>query len=143
MDRLLEVFRAFRCEHAELYLERQPYHEAAAQLVFMAYLQRVVNGGGLVDREYGVGRGRIDLHVRWNGPTGLERWGIELKTWRDRSPDPLPKALDQLHTYLAKLGLGKGILVVFDQRSTAPPIAERSRREGIKHRGKTVDVVWL
>ena len=42
-----------------------PYHEVAPQLVLMAYLQRVVNGGGTVDREYGVGRGRIDLLVRW------------------------------------------------------------------------------
>jgi hypothetical protein len=32
------------------------YHEVAPQLIFMAYLQRVVNGGGFVDREYGIGR---------------------------------------------------------------------------------------
>ena len=29
-----------------------PYHEAAAHLVLMAYLQRVINGGGRIEREY-------------------------------------------------------------------------------------------
>jgi len=33
--------------------------------VFMGYLHRIVNGGGYIDREYGVGRGRIDLLIRW------------------------------------------------------------------------------
>jgi len=47
------------------------YSEAAAQLVFMAWLQRVVNGGGIIDREYGIGRGRIDILIRWPLPEGL------------------------------------------------------------------------
>lgn len=63
--RLLTDFRIFWCQHAEFYLSRQPYSEAAAQLIFMAYLQRVVNGGGSIEREYAVGSGRIDLCVRW------------------------------------------------------------------------------
>jgi hypothetical protein len=35
-DRLLDKFQEFWCEHAEFFLGRQPYSEAAAQLVFMA-----------------------------------------------------------------------------------------------------------
>ena len=37
------------------------YHEVAPQLIFMAFLQRIVNGGGFVDREYGIGMGRVDI----------------------------------------------------------------------------------
>jgi hypothetical protein len=37
------------------------YHEVAPQLVLMAFLQKVLNGGGVIDREYGLGRRRIDL----------------------------------------------------------------------------------
>ncbi len=36
--------------HAESYLDRAPYSEAAAQLVFMAWLRRVINGGGIIER---------------------------------------------------------------------------------------------
>ena len=143
IERLLAGFRAFWCEHAELYLDRQPYHEAAAQLVFMAYLQRVVNGGGFVDREYGVGRGRIDLHIRWQGPEGLERWGVELKIHRPNAPDPLSSGLDQLAGYLDRLSLDRGVLVIFDQRPDAPPLPGRAKQEPRQHRGKTLTVLWL
>ena len=33
------------------------------QLLRQAFLQRLVNGGGPVEREYGLGRGRTDLLV--------------------------------------------------------------------------------
>jgi hypothetical protein len=104
-DRLIADFRAFWREHAEAYLARQPYSEAAAQLVFMAFLQKLVNGGGFIDREYGVGRGRIDLCVRWTRVGGVQRWAVELKVWRDGRPDPLPEGLRQLAGYLERLGL--------------------------------------
>ena len=52
-------------EHGEALTEGATYRESAAQLVLMAFLQRVVNGGGVVTREYGIGRKRIDLLVSW------------------------------------------------------------------------------
>ncbi len=140
---LLDDFRAFWCQHAEFFLARQPYPEAAAQLIFMAYLQRVVNGGGFIDREYAVGSGRIDLLVRWPSPGGLERFALELKVWRDGRPDPLAEGLDQLGSYLARLGLASGTLVLFDQRTDAPPLAERCAREERDQGGKRVSVLRL
>jgi hypothetical protein len=98
------------------------------------YLQRIVNGGGYVDREYGTGRGRIDLLIRWpyQTPTGkkaLQREALELKVWRDHEADPLAQGLTQLDGYLDRLGLDTGVLVVFDRRPKAAPIAERTRFE--------------
>ena len=78
-DRLLDGFRAFWCEHAESFLSRAPYSEAAAQLVFMAFLHKIVNGGGFIDRELAVGSGRVDLCVRWPSTRGVDRWAVELK----------------------------------------------------------------
>jgi hypothetical protein len=102
-----------------------PYHEVAPQLVLMAYLQRVVNGGGHIDREYGIGRGRIDLLVRWpvvgeGGRRSWQREALELKVWRTGEKDPLPKGLSQLDGYLARLGLEEGVLVLFDRRKDTP-----------------------
>jgi len=38
--------------------------------MLMAFLQRVVNGGGRVEREYGLGRGALDLLIAWGSPRG-------------------------------------------------------------------------
>jgi type II secretory pathway predicted ATPase ExeA len=140
---LLDEFRAFWCQHAEFFLARQPYSEAAAQLIFMAFLQRVVNGGGFIDREYAVGSGRIDLCVRWPSAGGLQRWAVELKVWRDGRPDPLADGLDQLTGYLERLGLEEGTLVLFDGRAAARPLAERCSQSEQTYRERKLSVVRL
>jgi len=142
-DKLLEDFKSFWCEHAEFFLQRQPYSEAAAQLIFMAYLQRIVNGGGVIDREYAVGSGRIDLCVRWPHPGGLQRWAVELKVWRDGRPDPFQDGLEQIGGYLERLGLDDGTLILFDVRSQAPPVAERCSRTEAEHGGRRIVALRL
>lgn len=136
--KLLRAFAAFWREHGAALLGATPYHEVAAQLVFMAFLQRIVNGGGHVDREYGVGRGRIDLLVRWpyrspDGRPAVQRRAVEIKVWRPGSPDPLKKGLAQLDGYLAHLGLRRGTLVIFDRRTKAvrrPRFSDTETRSG-------------
>ncbi|WP_437791013.1 ATP-binding protein [Sorangium sp. So ce693] len=124
-DRLLDAFLSFWRQHGEPLLRAAPYHEIAPHLVVMAFLHRVVNGGGSIEREYAIGRGRMDLCVRYAGET----LAIERKVWRDGRPDPLAEGLAQLDEYLAGLGLQRGWLILFDQRAGQPPIAERTRRE--------------
>ncbi len=129
--RMLREFVDFWLEHGEVITGQMPYHEVAPQLVLMAFLQRVVNGGGHVHREYGVGRGRIDLLVRWpytaaDGRRAEQREAIELKVWADGQADPLAKGLAQLDGYLDGLGLATGVLVIFDRRATALPVAQRT-----------------
>ena len=135
--KLLDEFVAFWVEHGEVLSRRDAYHEAAPQLVLMGFLHRIVNGGGYVAREYGVGRGRIDLHVRWpytdsDGKRAWQQEAIELKVWRDRGKDPLARGLTQLAGYLKQLGLDRGTLVLFDRRSDAADIEERTRFEDAK-----------
>ena len=125
---LLDAFAEWWREQGAAIAPKMPYHEVAAQLVLSAWLQRVVNGGGFVDREYGVGMRRIDVLVRWPLPDGAwQREALELKMRRDGDADPTPEGLRQIEGYLSSLGLGHGWLVVFDRRSNAPPVAERTR----------------
>jgi len=131
LRRVLEEFAEFWRENGEILANGMSYHEVAPQLVIMAWLQRIVNGGGFVDREYGIGRGRIDLLLRWPyGDTkGTRRWqreALELKVWAPGRPDPLAKGLEQLDAYLERTGLDKGILVLFDRRPEAAEIAART-----------------
>ena len=46
---------------------------AGPQLLLQAFLQRIVNGGGRIEREYGLGRGRTDLPVLWPQTPGAAR----------------------------------------------------------------------
>ncbi len=119
---LLDAFLAFWRRHGEPLLQSAPYHEIAPHLVLMAFLHRVINGGGTLEREYAIGMGRMDLCLHY-GPLTL---GIELKVWRDGRPDPLAQGLTQLDAYLARLGLDAGWLIVFDRRAGQPPIEERT-----------------
>ncbi|MEM9458049.1 MAG: ATP-binding protein [Myxococcota bacterium] len=117
---LLAAFLSFWRQHGEPLLGSAPYHEIAPHLVLMAFLHRVVNGGS-IEREYAIGRGRMDLCLRYAGRT----LAIEIKVWRPRAPDPLTEGLEQLDGYLEGLGLDAGWLVIFDRRPDAPPVAQR------------------
>ena len=130
MPRLLDEFMSFWMEHGDVLTNRISYNEAATQIIFMAFLQRVVNGGGFIDREYGIGRGRVDLLVRFpykdsDGKRVIQREAIELKVWRDKQSDPVDVGLKQIDDYLNKLGLDTGILVIFDRRKKAKSVAKR------------------
>jgi AAA-like domain len=136
MDALLRAFAEFWRENGEVLTGSLIYHEVAPQLVLMAFLQRIVNGGGFIDREYGLGRGRIDLLVRWpyepHEKAGQRQWqreAIELKVWRDKKPDPRDEGLSQLDAYLDRLDMDRGWLVIFDRRASlpagTPPAVER------------------
>ena len=129
MAKLLKAFATFYGEHAEHWLGRfEDYPEAAPQLILQAYLQRVVNGGGRIEREYGLGRGRTDLLVLWprepGQPSDLwERFVIECKVLRDsdrRSLDrTVEQGVEQTLGYMAKCKAEEGHLVVIDRRGSA------------------------
>ncbi|HLP60196.1 MAG TPA: AAA-like domain-containing protein, partial [Candidatus Deferrimicrobium sp.] len=65
MDKLLTAFQDFFRKHFESWVDGFDYAEAGAQLLLQAFLQRIVNGGGRVEREYGLGHMRTDLLVIW------------------------------------------------------------------------------
>jgi len=124
-ERMLEVFLAFWRQHGEPLMRTAPYHELAPHLVLMAFLHRVVNGGGTLEREYAISSGRLDLCLR----LGAKTLAIELKVWRPGAVDPVAEGLVQLDGYLAGLGLQRGWLVVFDRRPDLARLAERTRSE--------------
>ena len=137
-DALLKAFIAFWRQHGEPLLGSAAYHEIAPHLVLMAFLHRVVNGGGTLEREYAIGRDRMDLCLKYGNVT----LGIELKTWRDKKGDPMESGLEQLDSYLARLGVDFGWLVIFDLRAKVLPIEERLSTEvTTSENGRSVTVV--
>ena len=131
-------FFAFWLEQGEAMMNTVRYHEAAPTLVLMAYLQRVVNGAGRIEREYAAGSGRMDLLVVHDDV----RMAIEVKVWRDKQANPLAKGVLQLESYLARHALPDGFLVIFDQRTNAPDWLERMSTESLTtESGRTLVVM--
>ena len=112
MDALLREFQDFYREHSESWLDGFSYHESGKQLMLMAFLQRIVNGGGSIAREMAVGRGRTDLTIDFNG----DRFVLELKI--KRSNTNMERAYKQLFHYLDQLNLSHGYLVLFDLKNS-------------------------
>ncbi|MBD2440219.1 ATP-binding protein [Nostoc sp. FACHB-110] len=121
IDALLAAFLKFWRQHGEPLLGSTSYHEIAPHIVLMAFLHRVVNGGGVLEREYAIGSDRMDLCLRYKDVT----LGIELKVWREKKRDPQTEGIEQLESYLGRLGLDFGWLFVFDRRKNALPMEER------------------
>jgi hypothetical protein len=138
-DKLLAGFQDFFREHSEHWLQRFDYQEAGPQLLMQAFLQRLVNGGGRVEREYGLGRGRTDLLVLWRYPGGVQKIVLELKILRKSRERTLVEGLEQTWQYLDRLGESTGHLVIFDR--SACPWAEKIYRREETHRGRRI-TVW-
>jgi hypothetical protein len=124
---LLDSFILFWRQHGEPLFGSTPYPEIAPHIVLMAFLHRVVNGGGTLEREYAIGSGRMDICLRY----GTVILAMELKVWRDKNPDPIKEGLQQLDKYLSGLSLNTGWLVIFDRRFGLPPLSDRTTTENV------------
>ena len=119
MNKLLAAFQQFFRENSEHWVERFDYKEAGPQLLLQAFLHRVVNGGGRIEREYGLGRGRTDLLVLWNYASGVQRIVLELKIRRKALAQTITDGLAQTLEYGERCNADELHFVVFD-RSKKP-----------------------
>ncbi|MBF0119906.1 MAG: ATP-binding protein [Desulfobacterales bacterium] len=115
MDKLMTSFQEFFREHSESWIERFQYKEAGPQLLLQAYLQRIVNSDGIVNREYGLGMMRTDLMVVWKYGEEKQKIVIELKILHKSLRSTIEKGLMQTSEYLDKCGALEGHLVIFDR----------------------------
>ena len=139
MPKLLAAFQQFFREHADIWSQGFDYKEAAPQLIMQAFLQRIINGGGRINREYGLGRKRTDLFIEWptdpaQGMYGpLQRVVIELKIQRGALEPVLAQGLEQTADYVARVGADEAHLVIFNRTPEVPwdeKIWQRQERFG-------------
>ncbi|MBM3886771.1 ATP-binding protein [Candidatus Dependentiae bacterium] len=138
MPKFLEHFAQFFREGSDNWLKNFDYQESGPHLLIMAYLQRVINGpgfassyagldaqngdavrhsptgdvgGGSINREYALGRKRVDLLINWK----TQRIVIELKINRANA---LTEGLRQTAEYMDRSAATEGHLVIFDRDPT-------------------------
>ena len=118
MGRLMRAFQEYFREHAEHWPHRFDYEEPWAQLLLQTFLHRIVNARGGVDREYGLGSGRVDLFIRWPvSGRGVTRHVVECKVVRrGRWDRAVVAGVGQVREYLERTSAATGHVVVFDQR---------------------------
>ena len=133
MEKLLTDFQQFFRQNADSWIGRFNYAEAGPQLLLQAFLQRVVNGGGYIDREYGLGRKRTDLLIRkpltdhYGGP--VQRIVLELKIKRGSLDKLIEQGLVQTAEYMDMVGsVDEGHLIIFDRTQ------EKTWEERLWHR---------
>ena len=115
VEQLLEAFQTFFREHSEHWVERFQYREAGPQLLLQAFLQRLVNAGGRIEREYGLGRMRTDLLIVWPLGRQVRKTVIECKLLRGSLDHTLQDGLEQTRAYMDRRAADAGHLVIFDR----------------------------
>ena len=121
MSKLLTAFQQFFRENAESWIERFDYKEAGPQLLIQAFLQRIINGGGRLNREYSLGSKRTDLLIEWpvNQEQGfygeVQRIVIELKIKHGSLNSLIKKGMEQTAEYADKVNADEAHLIIFDR----------------------------
>ena len=142
LDRLMEAFQDFFRRHSEHWKNRFLYEEAWPQILLQAYLHRVVNGGGRIEREYGLGRGRVDLLIVWPRGDRMREYVVECKVVRvgDGLESTVRDGVEQTAGCMARCAAEAGHLVVIDQREGRSWDEKVFRRQRRSEGGVPVDV---
>jgi hypothetical protein len=130
LEALMREFQRFWRRHADIWEEKADYTEAFPHLLVMAFLQRVVNGGGRIEREYAAGKGRVDLAVWFGGAWSIIE--IKLVHPQDGRKSTIEEGLEQIERYRDHIDAGApACLVVFDRTPSgrAKSWEERITRE--------------
>lgn len=146
ISKLLKDFQRFYRENAESWDKHFEYREAGPQLLLQAFLQRIVNGGGYIDREYGLGQKRTDLLIRkpltdqYGGP--VQKIVLELKIKYNSIEKEIEDALEQADMYIERAAseLKEGHILIFD-RDSKRSWEEKIYEKTIDYKGRAY-TVW-
>jgi hypothetical protein len=122
MDSLLREFQNFWRENSEIWEQKADYTEAFPHLLLMAFFQRILNGGGRIEREAAAGSGRMDIFIEYQG----KKYIIEIKLiYQNNVPDRVKATgLQQILRYRDRMAPGEpAYLVIFDRRESAKELS--------------------
>ncbi len=144
MQMLLLAFTQFFRENADVLISntsaetaKTVYKESFPHLLLMAFLQRVINGGGTIRREYAIGTKRVDLYIEWK-----KKYTYILELKIKRGEDTLRQGLEQLAKYIDLCKPHEAHLLIFDNDRNRP-WDQKISNEIISHDSKEIHVWTL
>ena len=138
--KLLTAFQTFFREHSEHWVKRFAYQEAGPQLLLQAFLQRIVNSGGRIEREYGLGRMRTDLLIVWPQGERTRQFVIECKILHKSLEQTIAEGVEQTAEYMDRCAAEAGHLVIFDRREGRRWDDKVFRERRVSDRGTEIDI---
>jgi hypothetical protein len=120
---MISGFQQFFRENAGAWKKRTRYDEAAPQLLLQAWLQRVVNSGGSIEREYALGSRRCDIFARYyyhvEGKKIEQRFVLEIKVVREHSAvsTTIKEGLSQIANYADMCAPEEAHLVIINPKA--------------------------
>ena len=130
LEYILRRFQTFFKEHYSH--KDDSFIEREGRLIFISYLQPIINGDGYVFKEAVVGEDRrMDLVITHNN----KRYVIELKIWRGEAYHQ--EGLEQLSDYLDTYSLKTGYLLIFNFNKK-----KEYKEDSIKYKDKKLFTVW-
>ena len=129
-----KILLKFQLFMKEQYSEQdQPFLEREWRLLFLAFLQPILNGGGHDFKEVQISEEkRLDIVITFY----QHKYIVELKRWY--GPQSHEAGLQQLVDYLDRQHQQRGYLVIFEYRTT-----KTWRMETIDQKGKEIFAVWI
>jgi hypothetical protein len=112
--KVIDKFQGFMMAKGAEVVKHPKFNHATGQLVFLSYLDLLVNGKGWTFKEVQSGEGRIDVLCCY----GEQKEVVEIKMWYGERR--YEEGLEQLAGYLESEGLDRGYMVVFDRRGVKP-----------------------
>jgi len=143
----LTLFKDYWYENMGIWTsEMSGYREASAQLITLTFLQRIINGGGDIHREYAIGRKRMDIYVKRFYYVGaqktlqIQKIVLEVKTIRDdQNYDTIiQKTFEQTSEYAKSVGVTEAEILIFNRgekpRWSAVDSVEETEYDGVRLR---------
>jgi hypothetical protein len=140
VPKLMAQFQEFYCENGEIWSNRLAYREAGPQLLLQAFLQRVINGQGRIEREYALGTCRTDLFLRWPFASGVQKTVIELKLLHKSLERTIAEGMAQVVAYAERCRADQIHLLVFTKKANVP-MNERVFRRNETFQGHSI-TIW-
>ena len=111
-------------------------------MLLQAHLQRIVNGGGRLEREYALGRGRVDLLILWPQGARTRKFVVECKVLHKDAERAIADGLAQTRGYMDRCGAEARHLIIFDRAPDRTWEKKLFRRDGPADPNGAPITVW-
>ena len=137
--KVIKAFQLFYNKYFKVWVERFNYKEAGSFLFLQAFLNRIIDGGGKIERIYGLGRRHFTLIITW--PQADQRFILELYYFQDSIKRMVKENIDKMYETMKTLDIKAGHLIIFNP-NPAHLWEQKVYKSAIESDGSSIDV-WV